>query len=64
LQRFEQEKIEQQRTYQEELRIVATEAAAKDQASAGSTRGSLPKGFEVKPEPAKSISRGTLPKGF
>ena len=65
LQRLEQEKIDQQKAYAEELKREAAEAAARSQASASSNRGTLPKGFEAKPEPAKSTSsKGTLPKGF
>ena len=45
------------------MRREAAESAARSQAKASSTRGSLPKGFEQQPEKPKS-SRGTLPKGF
>ena len=65
LQRLEQEKIEQEEAYEEEQRREAAESAARSQASAGSTRGSLPKGFEAPSEPEKpKSSKGTLPKGF
>jgi len=65
LQRLEQDGIEQQKAYEEELKREASESAAKAQASAGSTRGSLPKGFEPQPEPEKpKSSKGSLPKGF
>jgi hypothetical protein len=65
LQRLEQDRIDQQKAYEEELQREAAESAAKSQASAGSTRGSLPKGFESQPEPEKpKSSKGTLPKGF
>ena len=65
LQRLEQDRIEQQKAYEEELQREAAESAARAQASAGSTRGSLPKGFEPQPEPEKpKSSKGTLPKGF
>jgi len=65
MKRLEQDKIDQQKAYEEELKREAAEAAAKAQASAGSSRGSLPKGFEAKPEPEKpKSSKGTLPKGF
>ena len=63
LKRLEQERIEQERAYEEEMKREAAEAAARAQAKANSTRGSLPKGFEPQPEKPKS-SRGTLPKGF
>ncbi len=65
LKRLEQDRIDQQKAYEEELRREAAEAAARSQASAGSSRGSLPKGFEAKPEPQQpKSSKGTLPKGF
>jgi ribosomal protein L29 len=65
LQRIEQDRIEQQNAYEEELRREAADSAARPQTSASSTRGSLPKGFEPQPEPEKpKSSRGTLPKGF
>ncbi len=60
LQRIEQDKIAQQKAYEEALA-----AEAEDRAS--STQGTLPKGFEPKPEPAAEApkaSKGTLPKGF
>ena len=58
LKRIEQERIEDEKAYQES---VAAEAKAKAQ----QTRGVLPKGFESKPEPEPpKASRGTLPKGF
>ncbi len=58
LQRIEQERAEQEKSYQE---MLEAEAKAKSQ----SNRGSLPKGFEptLEPETPKS-SKGTLPKGF
>ena len=56
--RIEQERIDDEKAYQE---LVAAEANAR----AKQTRGSLPKGFESKPEPeAPKSSKGTLPKGF
>jgi hypothetical protein len=65
MQRLEQEEIEQKKAYEEQVKIEAAEVAAKSQSSAGSARGSLPKGFEAKPEPEKpKSSKGTLPKGF
>jgi hypothetical protein len=65
LQRLEQDRTEQQKAYEEELQREAAESTARTQASAGSTRGSLPKGFEPQPEPEKSkSSKGSLPKGF
>ena len=65
MQRLEQSKIDQQKAYAEELKREAAEAAARSQSSASSNRGSLPKGFEAKPEPAQpKSSKGTLPKGF
>ena len=58
LQRLENERIEQEKELD---RIVEEEAKRR----ASATRGSLPKGFEPKPEPeAPKQSRGTLPKGF
>ena len=58
LQRIEQERIDDEKAYQE---IIESEAKSR----AKQTRGSLPKGFEPKPEPeAPKPSRGTLPKGF
>ncbi len=65
MQRLEQEEIEQKNAYEEQVKTEAAEVAAKSQSSAGSARGSLPKGFETKPEPEKpKSSKGTLPKGF
>ncbi|MEJ2260874.1 MAG: trans-sialidase [Nitrosopumilaceae archaeon] len=65
LQRLEKERIEQEKEYQEQLQREAAEAAAQAKARASSTHGSLPKGFEPKPEPEQAkTSRGTLPKGF
>ena len=59
LQRLEQDRIEQQKAYEEELQREAAESTE------SSTRGSLPKGFEPQPEPEKpKSSKGTLPKGF
>ena len=58
LQRLEQQKIDEEKEFQQLL-----EAEAKARATA--SRGTLPKGFEPKPEPeAPKASRGTLPKGF
>jgi hypothetical protein len=60
LKRIEQQKVEEQKAFDELL-----EAEAKARATA--SRGTLPKGFEPKPEPepeAPKASRGTLPKGF
>ena len=60
LQRIEQQRIEEEKAYQE---IIEAEAKSRSQ----QTRGSLPKGFEPKPEPEpeqQKQSRGTLPKGF
>jgi len=55
---MEQDKIEQEKAYQES---VEAEAKPKSQSS----RGSLPKGFNPTPEPeAPKSSKGTLPKGF
>jgi hypothetical protein len=60
MQRLDQERIDDAKAYQE---MIAAEAKAK--ASAQQSRGTLPKGFEVKPEPeAPKSSKGTLPKGF
>jgi hypothetical protein len=56
LQRIEQQRIDDEKTYRELLEAEVKSRAQK-------TRGSLPKGFESKSEPPKS-SRGTLPKGF
>jgi hypothetical protein len=60
LQRMENERIDDEKAYQE---IIEAETKSKAQ----QTRGSLPKGFEPtsepEPEPPKS-SKGTLPKGF
>ena len=65
MQRLEQDRNDQQKAYEEHLKNEAAEAAAKAQSSAGSSRGSLPKGFESKPEPEKpKSSKGSLPKGF
>jgi hypothetical protein len=58
LQRIEQQKIDDEKAFQE---LLEAEAKARSTAS----RGTLPKGFEAKPEPeAPKTSRGTLPKGF
>ncbi len=65
LQRLEQQKIDDEKAFQELL-----EAEAK--ARTASSRGTLPKGFEPKPESeaakpeseAAKASKGTLPKGF
>ena len=58
LQRLEQERVESQKEFDE---MLEAEAKARSTAS----RGTLPKGFEPKPEPeAPKASRGTLPKGF
>jgi len=58
LQRIEQQRVEEEQTYQEDI-----EDEVKSRASA--TRGTLPKGFEAKPAPEQpKTSRGTLPKGF
>ena len=58
LQRIEQQRNEEEQAYQE---IIETEVKSKAQ----KTRGSLPKGFEPKPESEQpKQSRGTLPKGF
>ncbi|MDX1604130.1 MAG: hypothetical protein R3209_13760 [Salinimicrobium sediminis] len=58
LQRLENEKIAQEKELD---RIIEEESKRRSSA----TRGSLPKGFEPKPEPeAPKPSRGTLPKGF
>ena len=60
VQRLDQQRIDDAKAYQE---MIAAEAKAK--ASAQQSRGTLPKGFEVKPEPeAPKSSKGTLPKGF
>ena len=60
MQRLDQQRIDDAKAYQE---MIAAEAKAK--ASAQQSRGTLPKGFEVKPEPeAPKSSKGTLPKGF
>ena len=58
LQRLEQERIDAEKAYQQQL---ADEAKA--QAQTQQTRGTLPKGFKPKVEEPKA-SRGTLPKGF
>ena len=58
LQRMEQERIDNEKAYQE---LVEAEAKSRSQ----KTRGSLPKGFEVKTEPEHTKpAKGTLPKGF
>jgi heme-binding NEAT domain protein len=58
LERIEQDRIADEKAYQEII-----EAEAKSQAK--QSRGSLPKGFEVTSEPkAPKPSKGTLPKGF
>ena len=56
LQRIEQQRIDDEKAFDELLEAKARSSA---------TRGSLPKGFEPQPEPeAPKASRGTLPKGF
>jgi hypothetical protein len=60
LQRIEQQRIDEDKAFDE---LLEAEAKARSTAS----RGTLPKGFEPKPEPepeAPKASRGTLPKGF
>jgi len=58
LQRIEQQKIDEEKAFDE---LLEAESKARSTAS----RGTLPKGFEPKPEPeAPKASRGTLPKGF
>ena len=58
LQRIEQDRIDDEKAYQELVE-------AEEKSRAKRTRGSLPKGFEPTPEPeAPKASRGTLPKGF
>ena len=58
LQRLEQQKIDEEKEFQE---LLEKEAKARATAS----RGTLPKGFEPKPEPeAPKASRGTAPKRF
>ena len=58
LKRIEQQKIDDEKAYQE---LVAAEAKS----LATANRGTLPKGFQAKPEPkAPDTSKGTLPKGF
>ena len=60
LQRLEQQRIDEDKAFDELL-----EAESKARSTAG--RGTLPKGFEPKPESepeAPKASRGTLPKGF
>ena len=58
--RIEQERIADEKAYRE---MIAAEAKAK--ASTQQSRGTLPKGFEPKPEPeTPKSSKGTLPKGF
>ncbi len=63
MKRLEQQKIDDEKAYQELL-----EAEVK--ARAAHTRGTLPRGFEAKPEETKpkeskpEASKGTLPKGF
>ena len=65
MQRLEKERTEQQKAHEEQVKREAAEMATKSQASASSARGSLPKGFEAKPEPEKpKSSQGSLPKGF
>ena len=65
LKRREQESLEQQQAYEEELKREAAESVARSNTTTGSNRGSLPKGFEIQPEPEKPKSfKGTLPKGF
>ena len=56
LQRIENQKIEQEKEID---RLLEEESKRRSSA----TRGSLPKGFEPKPEAPKQ-TRGTLPKGF
>ncbi|MCY4490675.1 MAG: trans-sialidase, partial [Thaumarchaeota archaeon] len=61
LERMEQDRIESEKAYQA---LLAEEAKVKD-TQTSSKRGSLPKGFEAKPEPEPpKKSKGTLPKGF
>ncbi|MGH1569294.1 MAG: trans-sialidase, partial [Nitrosopumilus sp.] len=58
LKRIEQQRVEKQEEFD---RSLEEEAKVRSTAS----RGTLPKGFEPKPEPeAPKASRGTLPKGF
>jgi len=58
LQRIEQQKIDDEKAFNE---LLEAESKARSTAS----RGTLPKGFEPKPETeAPKASRGTLPKGF
>jgi len=58
LQRLEQQRIDEEKAFDE---LLEAESKARSTAS----RGTLPKGFEPKPEPeAPKTSRGTLPKGF
>ncbi|MGV7226718.1 MAG: trans-sialidase, partial [Nitrosopumilus sp.] len=58
LQRIEQQKIDEEKAFDE---LLEKEAKARSTAN----RGTLPKGFEPKPEPeVPKSSRGTLPKGF
>jgi len=58
LQRLEQQRIDEEKAFDE---LLEAEAKARSTAS----RGTLPKGFEPKPQPeAPKPSRGTLPKGF
>ena len=58
LQRIEQQRIDEDKAFDG---LLEAEAKARSTAS----RGTLPKGFEPKPEPeAPKASRGTLPKGF
>ncbi|MDH3611446.1 MAG: trans-sialidase, partial [Nitrosopumilus sp.] len=65
LKRLEQDRIDQQKAYEEAVKKEAAEAAARAQSSGGSARGTLPKGFEAKPAPeTPKSSKGTLPKGF
>jgi len=58
LKRIEQQKIDEEAEFQ---KLLEAEAKARSTAQ----RGTLPKGFEPKPEPeAPKESKGTLPKGF
>ncbi|QLH02578.1 trans-sialidase [Nitrosopumilus cobalaminigenes] len=58
LQRLEQQRKDEDKAFDE---LLEKEAKARSTAN----RGTLPKGFEPKPEPeAPKASRGTLPKGF
>ena len=62
LERLEQTRKQREQEYQQAL---AEEVNAEAAAKARSNRGTLPKGFEPKPEPeAPKKPKGTLPKGF